>query len=50
LSTNTIIGTAESEGLWLCAFGRFLDGNLLGAFNEIFSGMFGVGLFQEQPY
>lgn len=34
-------------GLWVCAFGRWVDGNALGAANDFFSSAFGVCIFQD---
>mmetsp|Transcript_79282 Transcript_79282/g.227456 ORF Transcript_79282/g.227456 Transcript_79282/m.227456 type:complete len:222 (-) Transcript_79282:220-885(-) len=34
-------------GIWVCALGRWADGNTLGAANDLFSGAFGTCIFQD---
>eukprot|EP00928_Gymnodinium_smaydae_P048686 TRINITY_DN32583_c0_g1_i1.p2 TRINITY_DN32583_c0_g1~~TRINITY_DN32583_c0_g1_i1.p2 ORF type:complete len:208 (-),score=54.06 TRINITY_DN32583_c0_g1_i1:304-927(-) len=34
-------------GLWLCALGRFVEGNDLGAFNDVFASLFGLFIFRD---
>mmetsp|Transcript_47965 Transcript_47965/g.133741 ORF Transcript_47965/g.133741 Transcript_47965/m.133741 type:complete len:219 (-) Transcript_47965:42-698(-) len=34
-------------GLWLCACGRWAGGNSLGALNDVFAGIFGACIFQD---